>query len=133
MDLIARIADIIIPVFLIVAIGYGYARRRPTDLGSFNRIALDVLAPLLVYSALASRDFAIGEHVHTHNLAVGELQQRYEIGTDVRPIDYYPADRMRYFEGFRRADGRVGTRNYVAVISTAVGSETTAGMMLNER
>jgi malate permease and related proteins len=63
MDLIARIADIIIPVFLIVAIGYGYARRRPTDLGSFNRIALDVLAPLLVYSALASRDFAIGEHV----------------------------------------------------------------------
>lgn len=63
MDLIARIADIIIPVFLIVAIGYGYARRRPTDLGSFNRVALDVLAPLLVYSALASRDFDIGEHV----------------------------------------------------------------------
>lgn len=63
MDLIARIADIIIPVFLIVAIGYGYARRRPPDLSSFNRISLDVLAPLLVYSALASRDFAIGEHV----------------------------------------------------------------------
>ncbi|NCT96326.1 MAG: AEC family transporter [Comamonadaceae bacterium] len=63
MDLITRIADIIIPVFLIVAIGYGYARRRPPDLSSFNRISLDVLAPLLVYSALASRDFAIGEHV----------------------------------------------------------------------
>lgn len=63
MDLIARIADIIIPVFLIVAIGYGYARRRPPDLSSFNRISLDVLAPLLVYSALASRGFAIGEHV----------------------------------------------------------------------
>lgn len=63
MALIARIADIIIPVFLIVAIGYGYARRRPPDLSSFNRISLDVLAPLLVYSALASRDFAIGEHV----------------------------------------------------------------------
>jgi len=63
MDLIARIADIIIPVFLIVAIGYGYARRRSIDLHSFNRIALDVLAPLLVYSALASRDFVIGEYV----------------------------------------------------------------------
>ncbi|AOS78997.1 hypothetical protein Q5W_08500 [Hydrogenophaga sp. PBC] len=63
MDLIARIADIIIPVFLIVAIGYGYARRRAIDLHSFNRIALDVLAPLLVYSALASRDFVIGEYV----------------------------------------------------------------------
>jgi altronate hydrolase len=66
----------------------------------------------------ATQPIAIGEHVHTHNLAVGELQQRYEIGIDVRPIDYYPADQMRYFDGFRRADGRVGTRNYVAVIST---------------
>jgi predicted permease len=63
MDLILRIADVIVPVFLIVAIGYGYARRKPTDLSGFNRIALDVLAPLLVYSALASRDFALGDHV----------------------------------------------------------------------
>ena len=63
MDLIARIADVIIPVFLIVAIGYGYARRRALDMTVFNRIALDVLAPLLVYSALASRDFVIAEHL----------------------------------------------------------------------
>lgn len=63
MELIARIADVIVPVFLIVAIGYGYARRRPTDMSAFNRIALDVLAPLLTYSALASRDFALGEHL----------------------------------------------------------------------
>ena len=46
------------------------------------------------------------------------MRQDYEVGTDVRPVDYYPPDRMRHFEGFRRADGRVGTRNYVAVIST---------------
>ncbi|MCB4364912.1 AEC family transporter [Hydrogenophaga taeniospiralis] len=63
MDLITRIADVIIPVFLIVAIGYGYARRQRPDLTAFNRIALDVLAPLLVYSALASRDFQLADHV----------------------------------------------------------------------
>jgi predicted permease len=63
MDLIARIADVIIPVFLIVAIGYAYARRQAPDMGTFNRIALDVLAPVLVYSALASRDFVIAEHL----------------------------------------------------------------------
>lgn len=63
MDLIARIADVIIPVFLIVAIGFAYARRQAPDMGSFNRIALDVLAPVLVYSALASRDFVIAEHL----------------------------------------------------------------------
>ncbi len=63
MDLITRIADVIIPVFLIVAIGYGYARRQRPDLTVFNRIALDVLAPMLVYSALASRDFHLADHV----------------------------------------------------------------------
>ncbi len=62
MDLINRIADVIIPVFLIVAIGYGYARRAVPDLSVFNRIALDVLAPVLVYSALASRDFHLADH-----------------------------------------------------------------------
>lgn len=63
MDLIARIADVIIPVFLIVAIGFAYARRQAPDMGTFNRIAIDVLAPMLVYSALASRDFVIAEHL----------------------------------------------------------------------
>lgn len=63
MDLIARIADVIIPVFLIVATGFGYARRRALDMTVFNRIALDVLAPMLVYSALASKDFVIAEHL----------------------------------------------------------------------
>ena len=62
MDLIARIADVIIPVFFIVAVGYGYARRVRPDMSVFNRIALDVLAPLLVYSALAAKDFQIAEH-----------------------------------------------------------------------
>lgn len=63
MDLLSRIADVIIPVFLIVAIGYGYARRKVPDLSTFNRIALDVLAPVLVYSALAAKDFRLAEHV----------------------------------------------------------------------
>ena len=63
MDLITRIADVIIPVFLIVAIGYGYARRKAPDMLVFNRIALDVLAPVLVYSALSSKDFHLASHV----------------------------------------------------------------------
>lgn len=62
MDLITRIADVIIPVFFIVLIGYLYARRKAPDMSSFNRIALDVLAPVLVYSALAAKDFQIAEH-----------------------------------------------------------------------
>src|SRR5262245_11115878 len=65
----------------------------------------------------ATADIAVGDHVHTHNLAVGDLQQDYEFCTVVRPVDHYPPERMRYFDGYRREDGRVGTRNYVVIIS----------------
>src|SRR2546423_3074425 len=66
----------------------------------------------------ATQDIAVGEHVHTHNLDIGELSaDRYEVGVDVRPVDFYPHDKMRYFEGYQREDRRVGTRNYVAIIS----------------
>src|SRR5438874_2682820 len=30
--------------------------------------------------------------------------------------DYFPADQIGTFMGFRRADGRVGTRNYVLIV-----------------
>jgi altronate hydrolase len=33
-------------------------------------------------------------------------------------VDFYPPEQMRHFEGYRRPDGRVGTRNYVALVST---------------
>ena len=63
MELLQRISQVIIPVFFIVAIGYFYARRHAPDMTVFNRIALDVLAPLLVYSALASSDFHLRDHL----------------------------------------------------------------------
>jgi altronate hydrolase len=65
----------------------------------------------------ATADIAVGDHVHTQNVAVGDRHQEYEIGTDVQPVAFYPPDQMRHFDGYLREDGRVGTRNYVAVIS----------------
>lgn len=62
MDLLARIAQVIVPVSFIVAVGFFYGRRAPPDLTSFNRIVLDVLAPALVYTALAAKDFRLGDH-----------------------------------------------------------------------
>lgn len=71
MELIHRIAGIIVPVFMIVAVGYVYGRKARPDLTSFNRIALDVLSPMLVYTALASRDFRWREQLPL--LAAGAL------------------------------------------------------------
>src|SRR5712691_3382249 len=56
----------------------------------------------------ATQDIAVGDHVHTQNLDIGELSaDRYEVGVDVKPVAHYPAEQMRYFDGYRREDGRV--------------------------
>jgi altronate hydrolase len=36
------------------------------------------------------------------------------------PPDYFPLDQRPTFMGFRRADGRVGTRNYVLIVPTSM-------------
>ena len=59
-----------------------------------------------------------GDHVHLHNLAVRDFARDYEFGTNVRPLPPLPAGSERTFPGFLRPGGRVGTRNYVAVISS---------------
>jgi altronate hydrolase len=44
----------------------------------------------------ATRDIAVGEHVHTHNLDIGELgRDRYQVGVDVRPVDFHAPAQMR--------------------------------------
>ncbi|HEX7125399.1 MAG TPA: altronate dehydratase family protein [Thermodesulfobacteriota bacterium] len=80
----------------------------------------------------ATDDIRAGDHVHVHNLGIGELHRTYEVGVDVRPVDYYPPDRMRYFDGYRRDDGRVGTRNYVAIVS-AVNCSASVSQFVKER
>jgi altronate hydrolase len=66
----------------------------------------------------ASRAIQPGEHVHTHNVSVQEFARDYAFGVDVRPVDMLPVAERRTFMGYRRLDGRVGTRNIIAVIST---------------
>src|SRR5262249_36447923 len=80
------------------------ARRRRDEVRRYGQVI-----------GFATRDIAVGDHVHTQNLGVGELRREYEIGTDVLPVAYYPPEQMRFFDGYQREDGRVGTRNYVAI------------------
>jgi malate permease and related proteins len=66
MQVFERIIGIILPVFIIIALGYIYARWRgnnvKSDMGSVNRVSMDVLCPLLVFTALASKDFDIAQN-----------------------------------------------------------------------
>jgi len=74
----------------------------------------------------ASVDIAPGQHVHTHNVVVhqGELDLDYAFSSDMKPVDYVPETERRTFMGYRRADGRAGTRNYVAILASVNCSST---------
>ncbi|HSJ56805.1 MAG TPA: altronate dehydratase family protein [Anaerolineae bacterium] len=65
---------------------------------------------------LATRDIAPGEHVHVHNLGTDEFERA--AATAAAPAFPLAGDEARTFAGYRRADGRTGTRNYVSVVST---------------
>jgi altronate hydrolase len=59
-----------------------------------------------------------GDHVHTHNVVMKDFGRDYAFCSEARPVAAYPPEKMRFFPGYTRPDGRVGTRNYVAVISS---------------
>lgn len=63
----------------------------------------------------ATTAIAAGAHVHSHN-----LQQHLDVITEVSDTNPPPAPEPieRTFEGYARASGKVGTRNYIAIIST---------------
>jgi altronate hydrolase len=65
-----------------------------------------------------------GGHLHTHNLVMPPRDARVVEDTHagVAPT----ASRTRTFAGIRRADGRVGTRNYIGVLTTVNCSATVA-------
>ena len=57
--MLERILGIILPVFSIIALGYAYARWVKPDMSVVNHMSMNVLAPALIFSALASRDFDV--------------------------------------------------------------------------
>ena len=55
--MVERVLGIILPVFSVIVLGYFYARRVKPDMAWVNRINMDVLAPALIFTALANKDF----------------------------------------------------------------------------
>ena len=78
----------------------------------------------------ASRDIATGEHVHLQNCSADAFERDYAFATEVPP--HPEAVDERTFRGYGRADGRVGTRNYIAVISTVNCSASTSKYICRE-
>lgn len=81
--------------------------------------AIDAGAPVLRYGQIigfARVEIAAGAHVHSHNLEMGQFDRDYAFGADKKPDQILREGRS--FMGFRRADGRGATRNFIGVLTT---------------
>lgn len=103
------------------------------DIPAAHKLAIRALKtgqPIRRYGQIigfASADIAAGEHVHTHNTSMGSFERDYAFGQDARPVECVAG--VRTFDGIRRADGRVATRNYIGVVSTVNCSATVSKMV----
>lgn len=73
---------------------------------------------------VATRDLAPGDYVHSHNLKIVDYYRDPAFGADVRPVEYLPEEQRATFQGYVRADGRVGTRNFIGILSSVNCSAT---------
>jgi altronate hydrolase len=72
----------------------------------------------------AREDISPGEWVHVHNVSAAAFERDYAFCRDCPPPP--PRPEPRYWMGYDRGDGRFGTRNYLAIISTVNCSASTS-------
>lgn len=74
----------------------------------------------------ATDDIAPGSHVHTHNCGFAAFERDYAFAKDARNEEILPAGARATFQGYRRGNGKVGTRNYIGVVTSVNCSATVA-------
>jgi altronate hydrolase len=92
-------------------------------IGAGHKIALRDIPegePVRKYGQIigfAGADIAAGAHVHSHNLVLRDFSREYAFCTEAGPL-VLPIENARTFQGYARPGGLVGTRNFIAVISS---------------
>jgi altronate hydrolase len=100
-----------------VASGHKIAREPITEGGAIVKFGQTI--------GYATRLIAQGEHVHTQNCTFGAHDQDYHVGADLEAARAaIPQIAPRTFQGYRRANGQTGTRNYIALCATVNCSAT---------
>lgn len=84
-----------------------------------------------VIIGFASQKISAGSVVHNSNVKFEEFDRDFAFAEKYQPTIMFPESDRATFQGFRRADGRVGTRNFVAIISTVNCSSTVVHEIAN--
>ena len=80
----------------------------------------------------ASCSILPGDHVHEHNLTMAEYSSDYAFAEDASATELIPENQRSTFMGYRRDDGKVGTRNYVGILTSVNCSATVASLIAKE-
>lgn len=110
-------------------LGIGEPLAHPVSAGhKLARVAMAEGDPVIKFGQIigrASAPIAVGEHVHSHNVTYSDHDETHQIGADLaRAEAAIPKVAPRSFMGYVREDGRVGTRNYIALCATVNCSAT---------
>lgn len=65
-----QVFEIVFPIFAIVFLGYGYARRFGPDMASANRLNLEIFTPALIFSVLSGEGFELARYAELAVAAV---------------------------------------------------------------
>jgi arabinonate dehydratase len=80
----------------------------------------------------ASQQIAPGQWVHEHNVEVRDFARDYQVAEGARDEPILPPEQRATFEGYRRANGKVGTRNYLAILTSVNCSASVARFIAKE-
>ncbi|SME90452.1 altronate hydrolase [Tistlia consotensis] len=80
----------------------------------------------------ATAAIAPGDWVHEHNVGLHDFARDYRFA-EARPNDrLLPPEQRATFQGYRRANGKAGTRNYVGILTSVNCSATAARFVARE-
>ena len=80
----------------------------------------------------AKTDIAAGDWVHEHNVEMGSLSHDYAFAQAAKNEIFVPEQERATFQGFRRKNGKVGTRNYIGIMTSVNCSATVATFIAQE-
>jgi altronate hydrolase len=80
----------------------------------------------------AAKPIEPGQWVHEHNCIAHEFARDYHFCEDARAEIILPLQAQATFEGYRRANGKTGTRNYLGILTSVNCSATVARLIARE-
>lgn len=114
----------------------GLIARDPIQSG--HKIAVSAIASgqkVIKYGrviGVATQDIHRGDHVHVHNVAMTSFRRDENYGQSAQDTNILPLSERATFEGYRRANGEIGTRNYVGIVTSVNCSASAAKLLARE-